>query len=190
MKNKLAKYSDQELVKMLKSRNKDAELAFTELYDRYSIRINAYCISILNNPDQAADIFQEVFMRFYQNVKSDKFQGSVIGFLITIARNLCLNAKRDAKTTVPIEDFEIYYSGSNQNYEDKELSELVVMAMELLEPVQKEAMVLRLFNDMKYDEIGDVLDCTAARARYLVFNGRQRIKDILKPYIKEINKII
>ncbi len=184
MKKNLSSYSDRELVEMLQGNKSLTEAAFTELYDRYGLRINAYCISILNNSEQAEDVFQETFLKFYQKASSDKFEGSVIGFLITIARNLCLNVKRDTKLTVPIEEFEF---SLDSKYEDKELADLVMMAMDLLGGNQKEAIILRIFNDLRYKEIGDILGVTPARARYLVFNGRQKIKDILYPYLKEIN---
>lgn len=187
MKKNLSSYSDRELVTMLRSNKSLAEAAFTELYDRYGLRINAYCISILNNTEHASDVFQETFLKFYQKAQSDKFEGSVIGFLVTIARNLCLNVKRDTKLTVPIEEFEF---SLDSNYEDKELTDLVMMALDLLDGDQKEAIILRIFNDLRYKEIGEILGVTDARARYLVFNGRQKIKDILYPYLKEINNNI
>jgi len=186
MRKNLSSYSDRELVEMLQGNKSLKEAAFTELYDRYGLRINAYCISILNNSELAADVFQETFLKFYQKAQSDKFEGSVIGFLVTIARNLCLNVKRDTKLTVPIEEFEF---SLDSKYEDKELADLVMMAMDLLDSNQKEAIVLRIFNDLRYKEIAGILDVTPARARYLVFNGRQKIKDILYPYLKEINNI-
>jgi RNA polymerase sigma factor (sigma-70 family) len=188
MRHKYATYKDSELVVLLKNGTKEeSEAAFTEIYDRYGLRINAYCRSILGDRDQAEDIFQETFLRFYQKVRADYKSGSVIGFLITISRNLCLNAKRNAKPTIPIEEFE--FVGQEDNvYEQKELSNLMMMALDLIDPMYKEAIVMRAFNDMRYKEIAEILDITEARARYLVYNGKQKIKTVLTPYLKDTFK--
>ena len=166
---------------------KESEAAFTEIYDRYAIRVNAYCRTILNDREKAEDIFQETFLRFYKYASSERKTGSVIGFIITIARNLCLNAKRDDKFTVPIEEFKLSVDNAG-NYEDKEMSELLMMALDLLPSELKEVMVLRYFDELRYNDIAEILNITAARARYLVYNGKQKIKEILTPYLKEIQK--
>jgi len=185
MKKGYTKYSDEELITVLKGTKPESDYAFAELYDRYGLRINAYIRTILTDRQLAEDIFQDTFIKFYQNVRGDKINGgSAIGFLITIARNLCLNAKRDTKSTVQIDDLDLPYNPGT-SFEDKELADLVIMALDLVDHEYKEAMVLRFFNDLPYDEIAEILNITAARARYLVFTGKQRIKTILQPYLNE-----
>ncbi len=181
---KYSKYTDKELLEELGKDKASSEAAFTEIYDRYGLRVNAYCRSILGSPEQAEDVFQETFVRFYQKAKSDSKAGSVIGFLITIARNLCLNAKRDAKPTVSIENFEMNFD-LNESYESKESANLLTAALELLEDTYKEAMILRYFNGFSYKEIAETLEIKEARARYLVFNGKNKIKKILAPYMND-----
>ena len=181
----IAKYSDKELLNLLHGDKNQAGAAFAEIYDRYSLKVNAYCMSILNNKEQAEDVFQETFLKFYQNAQPERIQKSVIGYLITIARNLCINANRDKKNTIPIEEFHFPVKIANE-YEDKELSELISIALDLLSDNYKEVIVLKYFDGLKYDDIGDILGITASRARYLVFIGKQKLKKILAPYFKGI----
>ncbi|MCX6153040.1 MAG: RNA polymerase sigma factor [Candidatus Kapabacteria bacterium] len=183
MKKNLSIYTDKELVSMMQGDRRSSEAAFTEIYDRYSVRLNAYCRTILNNRALAEDVFQETLMKFYQNVRHD-FSGSIIGYLITIARNLCLNQKRDARPTVPLEDFD-FPTNEHTQYEDKEMADIVMMSLELLDPVSKEVMVLRTFNDLPYEEIAEILTITSARARYLAFNAKNKIRQIIAEYSKE-----
>ncbi len=185
MKRDIKTYSDKQLVALMQESRKSSDAAFTEIYDRYGLRINAYIRTIVNDYEQAEDIFQETFLKFYQYARSDFKGGSIIGFLITIARNLCLNAKRDKKHTVPIEEFNFVFQDAVK-YEDKEMAELVIMAMDLIGENHKEAMTLRYFNGLRYAEIAEILEITNARARYLVFSGKQKIKDVLHPYLKEL----
>ena len=188
MKKNLSSYSDNELVEMLRMGKPDSDWAFTEIYDRYALRVNAYCRTILPNRKSAEDLFQETFIRFYQNVQSDFRNGTLVGFLITIARNLCLNYKRNTKANLPIEDFDFPIS-ENTDIEDKELTDLIMMSFELLEPDTKEILIMRVFNYLSYNEISQILGITAARARYLVFNAKDKIKNTLLPYMKEIGYV-
>ncbi len=187
MKRKLSKYSDEDLLILLRGSRKESEEAFTEIYDRYAIKVNAYCRTIIGNKDEAEDIFQETFIRFYQNVKIEHPKSTIIGYLIKIARNLCLNFKRDKKQAVSIDNLD-FSIPADISFEDKELNDLILVAIDLLDSETKEVITLRVFNDMSYNEIAETIGITSARARYLVYNGKQKIKQILDPYIKDIYK--
>jgi len=143
--------------------------------------------TIIGNKQIADDIFQETFIRFFQKVRSDYNRGSLIGFLITIARNLCLNAKRDKIRSISLDDIELPHLDNN-SLENKEFSELLAMSLDLLDNEYREPIVLRYFDELRYDDIASILEITAARARYLVFMGKQKLKQILNPYFEEINK--
>ena len=187
MEKHLSKYSDSELVEMMKEDKPESDYAFAEIYDRYGLRVNAYIRTILGNKQLSEDIFQETFIRFYQNVQSDFKKGSLIGFLITIARNLCLNAKRDKISSVSLDDIELPQQDIN-DFENKEFTDLLAMSLDLIDSEYREPIILRYFNDLRYEEIGSILGITAARARYLVYTGKQKMKQILNPYFEEINK--
>lgn len=181
---------DKELMVALsapQSSQREKENAFKELYDRYSGRVHAYCLKVVGDEDQADDIFQDTFIKFFQSIDSNKNQNP-IGFLITIARNLCLNYKRDKKNTVQIDKFE-YMAYDTQNYEDKELLDLISRSLDLLDEDQREAFVLREYTGLKYDEIAAIMDLTPINARSKVFRAKQNIKKILKPYLNDISKI-
>ncbi len=188
MRKKYSKYSDRHLLELLAGTRKQSEAAFAEIYDRYALRVNAYCKTILDNDDTAEDVFQETFLKFYQFARSEKTNSGIIGFLITIARNLCLNAKRDIKHNISLDSIDLAFEGE-QSYEDKETSSLVIYGLDLIEKEYKEAIIMRFFNDLSYKEIGKIMNITDARARYLVFTGKQRLKEVLKPYFEDYKNI-
>lgn len=185
MKKNFREYSDKELIKFIRGNKPDSDYAFAEIYDRYGMRINAYINTIMGNRQIAEDIFQDTFVRFYQKVKTDYEKGSLIGFLITIARNLCLNAKRDKMSTISLNDIEMP-NNEEDGLENKEFSELLAMSLNLLDDEFREPIVLRYFNELAYNDIAEILSITPARARYLVFTGKQKLRSILSPYYNEI----
>lgn len=187
MKDDLKKCSDKELAALIRGKRKQSEAAFREIYDRYSARVNAYCMRIIRNSEAAEDIFQDTFFKFYNHVREDKESGTIIGFLITIARNLCLNYKRDMKPTVDINeyDFLVY---ETQSFEHKEMQDLVKRALDILEDEFKEPLIMRVYNGLDYKEIAEICETTETTARSRVFRAKKKIRNILKPYIKDLEK--
>lgn len=147
--------------------------------------MRAYCFTVLKDSEKASDVFQDTFIRFYKAASKEEKQGKAIAWLITIARNLCLNAKRDAKPKVNLDDIDLMSEFPNP-MEHEDNSRMIGKAMENLDDETREAVVLRYFEDMPYETIGEILGITAARARYLVFNGKGKMKKTLLPYLKEM----
>lgn len=184
MKRPYSTYSDRELFLFLKGPKDESEIAFTELYNRYAPRIHAYCYRIVGNPEQAEDIFQETFLRFYRSAQSERMMTNVPGYLLTIARNLCLNHKRDRRQMVSIDSMQ--FSAEDTNHERTELLELITMALELLEFEYREAFVLREYNGLSYAQIAEVVNTTVPTIKTRVFRAKQKIKAILTPYLKDL----
>ena len=104
MKNNFGTYSDEQLVGLLKGPKKKRELAFNEIYERYSQMVHAYCCCIVKNRDVVDDIFQETFIRFLKKVDTKRECSNIPGFLVTIAKNLCFNYVRNKKHNIPVEE--------------------------------------------------------------------------------------
>lgn len=184
MKSKYSTYNDRELVGLLRKSNGSGEQAFAELYHRYSSQVNAYCMRVLNDQEAAEDVFQETFIRFYNNVSGDFKELNVPGFLITIARNLCLNYKRNRKNGVEIEDVDVLVY--QENYEKKELLELINRSLEVIDDDLREAFVLKEYSGFQYNEIAEMLNITVVNAKTRVFRAKQKIKTVLQPYLKDL----
>lgn len=188
MKNKYSSYTDKRLVGMFGEDKALAERAFTELYHRYSSIVHAYCLRVLNNEEQAEDIFQETFINFYKHIKPDYGKINVPGFLIKIARNLCLNYKRDTKPTVTIEGLSIPANSSASVIEQKELLELINTSLDLLDFDFRECFVLREYDGLSYKEIAEICNTSVSNAKSRVFRAKKKIKKILAPYLEDLCK--
>jgi RNA polymerase sigma-70 factor, ECF subfamily len=108
---------------------------------------------------------------------------NVPGFLLTIARNLCLNAKRDRKPTVTVEDVEAALAVPGQ--EQREFTQLVTMALEMLPDDYREVFVLREYEGLTYAEIADIIDTSLPTVKVRIFRAKQRLRQILTPYLME-----
>lgn len=186
MKNQYSNYSDAELGEMLTGKKEVAERAFAELYSRYSRKVYAYCLKILGNKEDAGDVFQDTFVRFYNSASQRVINGNIGGYIITISRNLCLNYKRDRK---PMESFE-EYMGSPQNelleeQDSKEQLELIQSALNKLPIEYRDAFVLRQYQGYSYQEISDMTGESSSTVKNRVWRAKEKIKSLLAPYLKD-----
>lgn len=181
----LSKYSDLELFAALRQNKNAAEAAFTELYARYSQRVFAYCLRIIGNNEDAQDVFQDTFLKFFKSAQEHNIMTNVSAYIIKIARNLCLNYKRNKKYNLNIEDFHI--STNDNGYEQKEMLELIGAALECLDFEYKEAFILRLYHGLSYQEISDITGDSITTVKNRFWRAKEKVKNILSPYLQDLS---
>lgn len=181
------KYSDLELFEMVRKKDNLSDKAFSELYHRYSDRIFNYCYKILGNYQDAKDIYQETFVKFYQNIDSYDTNGTVSGLLFTIARNFSINFNRKNMLLTQLSDDLFFNSESEQ--ENKEAMEMISQALEIIPFIQKEAFILRHYQGLSYEEISKITMTDAGTIRNRVKRAIMSLQNILKPLFED-NSII
>jgi RNA polymerase sigma-70 factor (ECF subfamily) len=185
--NNLDQYNDNELFDLLNSDKKTAEMAFAELYLRHSPRIYAYCRRFLGNKNDAQDVFQDTFVRFVESSKKPRLMTNVPAYLLKIARNLCVNVKRHEKYPVTFED---YMVPDDHNNDNDELLKLIKMAIDILPVEYKDIFILREYDGLTYTEIAEVTNTTLAAVKIKLFRAKQKVREILSPYLSELNKYL
>jgi len=179
-------FSDAELFKTLRQPKAEAERAFAELYARHSQRVYVYCLKIMGEEADALDIFQTTFLKFHAAAQSEKNIENIPAYLLRIARNLCLDKKREFKPTVPFEDF--HGAARDNSYENTELFALINTALELLEIEYREALVLHEYEGLSYNEIAEITGDTIPALKNRVWRAKQKIRNILSPYLADLTK--
>lgn len=161
----------------------ESEAAFTELYNRYAQRTYAYILRLTGNVTSSQDILQEVFFKFYKAASQDIGIANPGGFIMMIARNLCLNWKRDQREAIPIEDLEL--PTDERSFEKDELLQLINAALELLDIDYREAFVLKYYQGYSYEEMSALTGETVNALKNRVWRAKEQIKRSLKSYILE-----
>lgn len=73
-------------------RNGDQTAAFTEIYRRFHRQVYVFVLHRVGTRELAEDLTQDVFVRALRRVHTVQWQGkSLAAYLITIARNLCMD---------------------------------------------------------------------------------------------------
>lgn len=137
--------------------------AFGELYDRYAERIYRFVYYKVFNKEMAEDIVSDVFFKALEKIGSYNTQkGPFSAWLYRIARNTVIDKYRTKKPTVDIEDF--FDLGEHERTEEKidarDALEKISSYMASLTPVQREIVTLRVWEELSYKEIADIVGGT------------------------------
>ncbi|MBE0644366.1 MAG: RNA polymerase sigma factor [Bacteroidetes bacterium] len=146
----------------------------------------AYCLRFLGHRDEAQDVYQETFIRFFESAQKDREMTNVPGYLLKIARNLCLNQRRNKKQTVEFEDYQSLVLPSTT--EKTEFLQLITTALDMLPEDYREVFVLREYEGLSYAEIADIVGASLSNVKVRIFRAKQKIRDILAPYITEFSE--
>ncbi len=160
--------------------NHHAREAFTKIYLRYRERVYAYALRVLSNPEDAEDLFQEVFFRVYSRAKTFEEERSLGGWIFTIAHNLCMNKIRDRKPQDSLEDVSLYVEPAADLGEDWQ--SVIAHAMSLLSVEQREVIILREYEGLSYSEITDILHTTIPSIKSRLYRAKGRLRELLAPY--------
>ncbi|MDD5326487.1 MAG: sigma-70 family RNA polymerase sigma factor [Phycisphaerae bacterium] len=166
---------------------------------KYQSRIYNAILRICANPDDAAELTQDTFVKVIENI--DKFQGrsTFYTWAFRIGINLTLNrCQRSAK--LGLQSLDAGDSEDNNEAkkalkkiltddslpdpaivaQNKELYELVVKALMKLDDAQRAVIILRDIEGMNYAQIAEVLDIELGTVRSRLSRARTNLKEIME----------
>lgn len=190
---------DPDAALMLRVKRGDRQ-AFTALVDKYQQPVINLVARLIRDPDEAEDVAQNVFIQVYKSAARYQASAKFTTWLFTIARNLCLNeirrrarhrtesleaASPHAGDDQPARQFEDVKSSSpDEAALQGELVQKVEEALAALPENQRTAIILYQRQEMSYEEIAGVLDCSLSSVKSLIHRGRETLKEQLKRYLQ------
>lgn len=179
---------------MLRVRDDGDLRAFEELVELHQHAVIGTVAKMLGSPNDAEDIAQQVFVRIWKSAKRYQPQAKFTTWLFTITRNLVFNEmrRRQRKPAVSFDeredDFHIGTPDDNSRNPDnaalqRELERAIDHAIEQLPEKQRLAVILRRYEEMPYEEIGDILHLSVPAVKSLLFRARVHLKESLQSYL-------
>lgn len=153
-----------------------------EIYRLYAGDVYRYLFSLCRNEHLAQDLLQDVMLKAVTGF--DKFRGdsSVKTWLFTIAKNLYLNhVKRADNRNLPIEE-EVLRSEDNleERIMDQSQALHIHRLVHSLDDPYREVFTLRVFAELKFDDIGAVFGKTGNWARVSFYRAKEKILSMMK----------
>lgn len=158
--------------------------SWEDVAQRYGRKIYNFAYRLTGNPDDAADLVQEVLLRVRKGLSGYQ-PGSFEGWLWRITRNAFLDGvrrqNRRPESTLP--DGDHHSLGSSPSPDEVlasvRLSDDVQAALLKLPYAFREAVVLCDVVGLTYDEIADATDIPVGTVRSRIHRGRKMLREML-----------
>ncbi|OFZ84925.1 MAG: hypothetical protein A2603_05140 [Bdellovibrionales bacterium RIFOXYD1_FULL_55_31] len=173
---------------MLKVRQGDKK-AFAQIYGKLKKPIMSYIFGFVLNHGVAEDLTQEVFLKVYRVRETYEPTARFSTWLWTVAHNTVIDHLRkkqdlladdlfhdEAEPKSPsIELIQSELSDSEAALIENARKELVQDCLSRLSPSQKDALQLRIFSDLTYEEIATTLQVSVTSVKTLLYRAKQGI---------------
>lgn len=176
------KYSEEELVALLQSKDQQA---FSYLYDNYAAALNGIIYRMVESRELAEDILQEAFVKIWNNFSSyDTAKGRLFTWMLNITRNLTIDTLRSKgyKKQSKISSDENSVSNLTDDNRMAERFDAMGLRKQLvnLKPEQRSIVDLAYFNGYTQDEIskemGIPLGTVKTRMRSAIIELRKMLQ--------------
>lgn len=159
------------------------ESAFSALVIKYREGVYRVARRMLGNHEDAADVTQDVFIRAHRALPRFDGRSQLYTWLYRITVNLCLDARGRMSRLPLVEEDDVHDSGGAAVIEDeaegREIRRLVARAIAALPPRQRATVVLRLYQDLPYQEIARIMGCSEGTVKATMFAALRKLRRAL-----------
>lgn len=165
--------------------------AFGELVRRNMRKAYRAALGLVGSPDDAMDLSQDAFARALKHAGKMDPERPFYPWYYAILRRLCFNFLRDRKNRQRLLDEtgawlaeDLTGGGPGEHPEERlrreEARRTVARAIARLPEAQREVLVLREFEGLKYREIADLLEIPAGTVMSRLYTARRSLADALE----------
>ena len=157
---------------------------------------------LLGNTQDALEVTQDAFLKAYSSLSSLQKPEAFGGWLMRIVSNLSLNYRRRRKirTQLPLDDLmgpadaqQADAAGGSEwmarsgdpvkNLESQEMGKRLQQALSQLPEKQRLALVMFTMQEMPQKDVAEALECSVEAVKWHVFQGRKKLKELMKEYL-------
>jgi RNA polymerase sigma-70 factor (ECF subfamily) len=154
--------------------------AFNLLVSRWEKRVFNYLLRLTGSPDDALDLSQDSFLKAYQSIRKLDDPARFGPWLYRIAHNEAYSHFRKRRPETAAEGVEAAEREVAPGF-PMDLSLAVTAALDRLNPEQREAVVLKVYQGFKFDEMAEVLGCPVSTVKSRLYTALDLLKTELAP---------
>ncbi len=185
--------------KLIKKAQKGDVSAFEQIITRYRSVVYGISYRYANNPEDAADMAQEIFLKMFRSINTFKFQSKFSTWVYRVATNTCLDLlkaqRRSASAdTVSIDggygyedpegnqigiEIEDTSSLPDVKAEESEVRDVINRAIGRLSDDYRTVIILRDIRGLSYDEIAEITESSVGTVKSRISRARKNLREIL-----------
>lgn len=169
--------------------------ALGELLSRYQDRVYNTVLRLLGNAEDARDVCQDAFLHAFQALESFKGEAKFSTWLFRIAINAAISHKRKHKITLRLQRETGEYSHepadasrTNRpefNLELAEEEKRLQSSLNRLTEEHRTVLVMKDLEDMKYEEIAEILSIPIGTVRSRLHRARLELREYFVEHEKQ-----
>jgi RNA polymerase sigma-70 factor, ECF subfamily len=157
---------------------------------------------LLGNPQDAQEVTQNAFLKAFTSLGSLQKHDAFAGWLMRIVSNLSLNFRRGRKKwqSLSLDDarepwntpLNIWWPPANRpsatathsiTSKSEEMGKSLRQALDQLPEKQRMAIILFTIEQMSQKQVAAALKCSVEAVKWHVFQGRKKLKELLKEHL-------
>lgn len=176
--------AEETLVQELKDQKSQAK-AFEVLVNTYKERLYWHIRRIVLDHDDADDVLQNTFIKVYKNIDGFKGESKLYSWLYRIATNESLTFLKQKSKKMGIDDQELKERlvgnlEADVYFEGDEIQLKLQKALAELPDKQKLVFTMKYFQEMKYEDISEVLETSVGALKASYHLAVKKIEAYLK----------
>jgi len=166
------------------------ESAFEILVNRHQTSVLNLIYRFIGDRTRAKDLAQEVFLRVWQSAKSYEPKAKFTTWIYRITANLCLNELKSSRRKKWLQFLRFGDNLENTVEETlvddraspedillaKERSRQIANALQSLPENQRMALILKRYDDLSYQEIAKILNCSISAVESLIVRAKRALQ--------------
>lgn len=171
--------TDQQLIEDVRNGDRSS---YSELVKRHQKGLLRLSMRFMKDLDLSQDIVQEAFIKAYEKLNSFEGRSTFKSWLFQIAVNVARNKLRENRYLfADIDDVEIGVpSTAETSLLNSAVGDLLQKEVDRLPFKQKTALVLRVYEDMSFAEIAEIMQCPYDTAKANYRHALLKLKEIFQ----------
>lgn len=170
--------------------------AFQDIVERYKKKVYYLAYDIIGDHHDAEDISQEVFIKVFRSLKNFRRDAKMSSWLYQITVNTSIDSVRKSSSRMKkhvdqleVENLQRNLPESTDATYDPERSVEAAMiqkqlsqALQVVSPKERAVFVMRHYNDLKMNEIAEILNVSLGTVKSLLFRAIKKLRKELSIY--------
>lgn len=158
--------------------------AYQMIMDHWGKRLYNFAMRYANDDHFASEVVQQTFIQVFEKIDQLKDPSKLKSWLYRIASNNCISQGRSLSRRRKVEVGEVLMHAEDapspsRHVERKELKELVLNILQMIPPEQRQVIIMKEYEGLKFREIANILDTSENTIKARMYYGLDAMKKIM-----------